>query len=78
MRTKLITMVPPVANAATNLSTKNNPNHGTNPALVPQITLIVTAATNGFRRPKRSEKYPKTMLPKSMPSMVTVWARFAR
>lgn len=44
-------MVPPVAAAEKNLITRNNQNHGENPAAVPVTTWIMTAHTKGLRLP---------------------------
>lgn len=77
-RTKLMTMLPPVASAATSRITRNKTNHGDNAAPMPQITWRTTAQIRGFLRPNLSDKYPKRQLPKRMPNMVTVWARLAK
>jgi hypothetical protein len=65
-------MVPPVAKAARNRKTKKTMNHGVNAAAVPEITCNMTAQIMGFLRPNLSDKYPKSMFPKRIPSIVTV------
>lgn len=55
-RTKLVTIVPPVALADRKRITRNNQNHGENAAAVPVMTWIVTAHANGPRRPNLNKK----------------------
>lgn len=50
-KTKLVIMVPPVANAAKNLMIKNPENHGEKAAPKPEQACNITAITKGFLRP---------------------------
>lgn len=47
----LVTIVPPVAKAVTNLKTQNAQNHGTNAVAIPEINWMKTATTKGPRLP---------------------------
>lgn len=47
----LVTIVPPVAKAARNRKTQNNQNHGAKAVATPVTNWMITAVTNGPRRP---------------------------
>jgi len=76
-RTKLMTIVPPVATAVMNRPTRNALNQGENEDRMPAPACTPTAIMSGNLRPILSAAMPNTMLPSNTPNMNVACVTFA-